>query len=190
MQWQRRVLQRLSIALVTVLALPAAVYAQIPGLQPTQRPLNLPYPVQLQLSKDGLHDTANSGIKMLQEPREGLAHLPKDYPGNGVNWVKALRDGVIQPRTNILPETKIEVLDLDILLSNTGEMPMVLFPHRQHTEWLDCSNCHDRIFAKKKGGTKGLNMFAVLQGEFCGQCHGAVAFPLTECNRCHSKPRK
>jgi hypothetical protein len=23
-------------------------------------------------------------------------------------------------------------------------------------------------------------------GEHCGRCHGAVAFPLTECTRCHS----
>jgi len=76
------------------------------------------------------------------------------------------------------------------MLPRTGEMPMVLFPHKQHTEWLDCTNCHEGLFAYKAGGTKGLNMFAVLQGEFCGRCHGAVAFPLTECRRCHSVPRK
>jgi hypothetical protein len=29
----------------------------------------------------------------------------------------------------------------------------------------------------------------VLSGEKCGLCHGAVAFPLTECNRCHSVQR-
>jgi c(7)-type cytochrome triheme protein len=180
----------LGFMLVAMCAFSAAVYAQIPGLQPTVRPMNMPYPVQLPLNKDGVHDPANPGIKMLQEPREGLAHLPKDYPGNAVHWVKALREGIIAPRTNILPGTEIKVLDLDILLTNTGEMPLVLFPHRQHTEWLDCSNCHEKIFASKKGGTKGLNMFAVLQGEFCGQCHGAVAFPLTECSRCHSQQRK
>lgn len=145
---------------------------------------------RLPLAKDGVHDPANPGIRFLQEPREGLANLPADVVGNRVRWVKALQDGAITPRTNIQPETQIRVLDLDILLTRTGEMPMVLFPHKQHTEWLDCTNCHEALFAYKKGGTKGLNMFAVLQGEFCGRCHGAVAFPLTECRRCHSVPRK
>jgi ribosomal protein L40E len=34
-----------------------------------------------------------------------------------------------------------------------------------------------------------MSMFAILQGEFCGRCHGAVSFPLTECRRCHSVPQ-
>lgn len=142
------------------------------------------------LAKDGVHDPANPGIKFLQEPRDALAKFPPDAVGNRVRWVNALQEGQINPRTNILPDTPIRVLNLDILLKRTGEMPMVLFPHKQHTEWLDCSNCHEAIFAYKAGGTKGLNMFGVLQGEFCGRCHGAVAFPLTECKRCHSVPRK
>jgi c(7)-type cytochrome triheme protein len=142
------------------------------------------------LVKDSLHDPSNPGIKMLQEPREGMAKLPKDYVGNRVDWVQSLRQGLIQPRTNVTPSTAIRVLDQDVLLPRTGEMPMVLFPHRQHTEWLDCSNCHEALFKSKTGTTKGLNMFAILQGEFCGRCHGAVAFPLTECRRCHSVPRK
>jgi hypothetical protein len=29
-------------------------------------------------------------------------------------------------------------------------------------------------------------MQKILDGEQCGVCHGAVAFPLTECRRCHS----
>lgn len=145
---------------------------------------------QLPLADDHVHDPANPGIKYLQEPREALSKFPVDAVGNRVNWVKALQGGDINPRTNILPDTQIRVLELDILLDRTGEMPMVLFPHKQHTEWLDCNNCHEAIFAYKKRGTVGLNMFGVLQGEFCGRCHGAVAFPLTECKRCHSVERK
>lgn len=78
---------------------------------------------------------------------------------------------------------------MDIILENTGEMPMVRFPHKAHTEWLDCSNCHDAIF-KKEVGANPINMFAILNGEYCGRCHGAVSFPLTECLRCHSVSRK
>jgi c(7)-type cytochrome triheme protein len=171
--------------LLAVLAL--ALMLAGAGMARAQKGWELPPPEpQTLLSKDGVHDKKNPGIKMLQEPREGLAPLPKDYVGNRVNWVKALRDGLIDPRTNVLPDTPIRVLNLDIILPRTGEMPLVLFPHRQHTEWLDCNNCHEQLFKYKAGTTPGLNMFSVLQGEFCGRCHGAVAFPLTECQRCHS----
>jgi len=141
------------------------------------------------LKEDGLHDPENSSIEILQEPSEALLQLPPDTTGNMVSWVKALREGYIKPRTNIFPETKIEVLDTDIIMENTGEMPMVRFPHKPHTEWLDCKNCHDIIF-KEKVGANPINMFAILSGEYCGRCHGAVSFPLTECLRCHSVPRK
>ena len=145
---------------------------------------------RLPLAKDGVHDPAHPGIKMLQEPEDALSKLPQDVVGNKVRWVKALQDGAIAPRTNILPDTRIRVLDLDIIMPRTAEMPMVRFPHKQHTEWLDCSNCHEHLFPSKAGGTKALNMFQVLQGEYCGRCHGAVSFPLTECRRCHSVERK
>jgi c(7)-type cytochrome triheme protein len=147
-------------------------------------------PVHSPLAKDGVHDPSNPGLKMLQEPQEALSKLPPDAVGNQVRWVKALEQGDIAPRTNILPDTRIRVLNLDVLLKRTAEMPMVLFPHKQHTEWLDCNNCHESLFKYKAGTTPGLNMFNILQGEFCGRCHGAVAFPLTECKRCHSVYRK
>lgn len=145
---------------------------------------------QVPLAKDGVHDSANPAIKMLQEPAEALAKLPPDAVGNRVRWVNALEQGLITPRASILPGTEIKVLDQDVVMPRTGEMPMVRFPHKQHTEWLDCSNCHEKLFKSKAGATTALNMFQILQGEYCGVCHGAVAFPLTECKRCHSVDRK
>jgi c(7)-type cytochrome triheme protein len=140
------------------------------------------------LLRDGIHDRANPGLKFLQEPTEALSELPAAEQGNQVDWVKALRDGFINPRTNIYPETKIQVIDLDIIMPETAGMPAVKFPHRAHTEWLDCENCHDKIFPRKAGATP-VNMYEILQGEYCGQCHGAVSFPLTQCRRCHSVPK-
>ena len=140
------------------------------------------------LTEDGLHDPESPAIGLLQEPADALMLLPPDSAGNKVDWIRALRESYIEPRTNIFPETKIEVLDMDIVMDQTGEMPLVLFPHRPHTEWLDCENCHDRIFVKQVDANP-INMFSILAGEYCGQCHGAVAFPLTECNRCHSIAR-
>jgi c(7)-type cytochrome triheme protein len=142
----------------------------------------------LPLATDGVHDPKSPAIGVLQEPAEALSALPPDTAGNQVNWVRALDEGHINPRTNVQPGTRVNLRMSEILLKNTGEMPMVRFPHRAHTAWLDCSNCHDQLFAQKAGATK-INMFLILQGEKCGVCHGAVSFPLTECARCHSVPR-
>ena len=140
------------------------------------------------LAKDGVHDPKSPGTKQLQQPRDALSKLAQDNTGNQVRWVESLDKGEIVPREKLRPETRVRVLDQDILLNLKGGMPIVRFPHRQHTLWLDCSNCHDHLFKQQVGATK-ISMLRILQGEQCGVCHGAVAFPLTECFRCHSVPR-
>jgi c(7)-type cytochrome triheme protein len=137
------------------------------------------------LAKDGVHDPKSPAIGVLQEPGQALAKLPADTAGNYVKWVEALEKGAIAPRTNIKPETVIRLREDSIVISKFGSMPAVTFPHRQHTLWLDCSNCHESLFVSKAGANK-FRMQKILDGEQCGVCHGAVAFPLTECNRCHN----
>lgn len=142
------------------------------------------------LAGDNIHDPQNEALPYLQEPEEALSLLPEAEPGgNNINWVKALQLGAITPRAKISENFEVRVLDLDIVMPDTAGMPAVVFPHRTHTEWLDCSNCHDKIFKAKAGANK-FGMFDILQGNYCGQCHGAVSFPLTQCTRCHSKDRK
>jgi c(7)-type cytochrome triheme protein len=142
----------------------------------------------LPLAQDELHDPSIAALNLLQNPIAALSKLPPDGFGNQVDWVKALENGDIKPRGNIRSNSGIKVLDLNVLRKNTGEMDMVLFPHKQHTEWMACSNCHEQIFKSKAGATK-FSMLDILNGEYCGRCHGAVAFPLTECKRCHNVPR-
>lgn len=141
----------------------------------------------LPLASDGIHDPAGPALRLLQEPAVALSRLPADRVGNQVDWVAALEKGHINPRTNILPETRVRVLDADILLNLRGGTPIVRFPHRQHTLWLDCSNCHEHLFKSKAGANK-FSMERILRGEQCGVCHGAVSFPLTACARCHNTP--
>lgn len=143
----------------------------------------------LPIGKDGIHDRRSPAIDLLQEPREALAPLPADTAGNQVRWVEALEQGAINPRTNIHPETKVRLLETDVYLNVSGSVPIVRFPHRAHTLWLDCSNCHEALFRSKAGATD-ISKLAILRGEQCGLCHGAVAFPLTECKRCHNTPRQ
>ncbi|MBI5109715.1 MAG: hypothetical protein HZA62_13320 [Rhodocyclales bacterium] len=140
------------------------------------------------LNKDGIHDPRSPAIQQLQQPADALSKLTPDTAGNMVRWVQSLEKGEINPRANIRPDTKIRVYDSDVLLNLKGGMPIVRFPHRQHTLWLDCVNCHDQLFKAEAGATK-FSMLKILEGEQCGVCHGAVSFPLTECFRCHSVAR-
>lgn len=142
------------------------------------------------LSGDGLHDKGNPDLGKLREPAKSLSKLPgkADESGNNVDWMAALRGGHIKPKDRLRPGAAPEVFETDIIMPRTAAMPMVRFPHRSHSEWLACSNCHDDPFAKKAGGHR-INMEDILGGKYCGQCHGAVAFPPTDCLRCHSVER-
>lgn len=142
------------------------------------------------LAADGVHDPAGPARKQLQAPGEALSKLPAGAGGNLVGWGEALQKGLIAPRSGVDPKsgTDAEVLDVDILLNPNGSEKPVRFPHRDHTQWLDCSNCHTQLFEMQQG-VNNISMLRILQGEQCGVCHGGVAFPLTECDRCHNAPR-
>lgn len=145
------------------------------------------------LRTDGVHDPKSPAWRELQEPAQALGALAGKSPdpsvGNQVRWVQAIESGLINPRAALWGTTQVRILDLDIYLSVGGSQPAVRFPHKAHTYWLDCANCHDHVFAQKAGATK-IAMVQILEGEQCGICHGAVAFPLTECKRCHSVPQE
>ena len=140
-------------------------------------------------TKDGIHDAASEGVQLLQTPRDSFSTLPKAQSGNYVDWVKALSDGKVAPRYDrVDPNAQPVIMDLNIVREVKGSMPNVVYPHKQHTEWLDCSNCHPAIFIPQKGANQ-ISMASILLGEKCGVCHGKVAFPVAECRRCHSQPK-
>jgi c(7)-type cytochrome triheme protein len=139
--------------------------------------------------QDGIHDPASPGTALLQPPKDAFAPLPKGKSGNYVDWVQALEAGKIEPRFDPTdPSAKPILLDLNIVREVKGSMPDVVYPHKQHTEWLDCSNCHPAIFIPQRGANE-ISMASILLGEKCGVCHGKVAFPVAECRRCHSQKK-
>jgi c(7)-type cytochrome triheme protein len=141
------------------------------------------------LKDDEIHDPAVPGLSLLQQPKEAFATLPKSTGGNYVDWVKAVEKGAIKPRFNYLDATKEALpMDLVIVMEVKGSMPNVAFPHKQHTDWLECVNCHDAIFKPQKGANP-MSMAEIMLGQKCGVCHGSVAFPVTECRRCHSQSK-
>lgn len=140
-------------------------------------------------AKDGIHDPANPGTDLLQWPSEAFADFPKTNDGNNVDWVRALDQGRIRPWTELEdPEAEMFVMDLVIVRQVKGSMPNVVYPHLQHTQWLDCTNCHDEIFVPEKGKNQ-ISMAGILLGQKCGVCHGKVAFPVSDCRRCHAQPK-
>ena len=135
-----------------------------------------------------LHDPDNLEAKLLQRLDDAVPQWQRDKTGRP-DWVRMLTIGVITPRAGFDDKSAVQPLDLDIVMRNTKQMPWVKFPHRPHTEWLDCVNCHDAIFVAKAGANE-IDMTRIFRGEFCGVCHGRVAFqPFEACQRCHSLPQ-
>ncbi len=149
---------------------------------PTARPATPLRPVHA--AKREVYDPVNPSFDLLQAPRDALRDFPRDSNGR-VDWVQALEQGLIAPRAERDGPGGMRVLDLDIIMKDTRDMPWVRFPHRQHTEWLACSNCHPRPFVEKSAANP-IDMDAIFRGRYCGQCHDRVAFSVFLCERCHS----
>jgi c(7)-type cytochrome triheme protein len=141
------------------------------------------------IKDDGIHDPTVPGLKLLQEPKEAFAPLSPGTAGNNINWVEAYQKKQISPLYDYLDASKKAMpLELYIVMEVKGSMPNVSFPHKQHTQILECANCHDSIFIPQKGGNP-MSMAEIMLGQKCGVCHGSVAFPVTECRRCHTEPK-
>jgi c(7)-type cytochrome triheme protein len=114
-----------------------------------------------------------------------LAALPKDTMGN-VDWVAAAEEGLIRPRPGLDPDAiESPILPYDVELDPGIPNFEVVFPHAAHTYWLRCDNCHPAIFTMR-AGSNPITMEKIFKGEYCGECHGKVAFPpQTGCLRCH-----
>jgi c(7)-type cytochrome triheme protein len=139
---------------------------------------------------DGIHDPESEGTYLLQTPLEAFSTLPDSKSGNYVQWNEAIDTKGIAPRNSLGDQSMPPiVLDLNIVREVKGSMPDVVYPHKQHTQWLDCANCHPAIFIPQKGANQ-ISMASILLGEKCGVCHGKVAFPVSECRRCHSRPKQ
>lgn len=117
-----------------------------------------------------------------------LNALPQD-PYGGVNWTAAVVKGIINPRPSLEPDVVDDPpLKLNIFIeAKVPLMNNVIFPHSIHTYWLDCKNCHPKIFLPEAGANP-ISMDEIFKGQWCGRCHGKVAFgfwPRENCLRCH-----
>lgn len=136
--------------------------------------------------EDGIHDPKNAASILLQTPKDGMKGFVKSGFGNRVDWVKTLNKKTINPRASLEdPTEEMEIFELNVVRVPVGSMPKVVYPHDRHTAWLACDNCHDDIFVPE-AGANDITMEMIIKGEKCGVCHGKVAFPVSQCKKCHS----
>ena len=118
--------------------------------------------------------------------------LPRERLGNGINWEQAEQQGVIKPidfLEGISAKRAQLVVQKDFALEpKVKGMPDIIFSHKKHTIWNGCEVCHPDVFAGVKKGATKYTMLDLIDGKYCGICHKGVAFPLQDCQRCHSKP--
>ncbi len=146
------------------------------GLRSFEDPHNLPTP-------GPPYNKQNSNPDLV------MRNIPKEATGVE-DWVKAYKEGFVKPHESLDLDKKLSPpLKFDVEIPAMGSMPNVIFPHEPHTFWLDCTNCHPGIFMMKKGGNP-ISMVKIVNGEFCGRCHGRIAFPIANCTRCHVKPKE
>lgn len=116
--------------------------------------------------------------------------LPKERLGNGINWEKAETDGDIKP-IDFLEGVSIKRAPMSVqkdfaLEAKVGGLPSIVFSHKKHTFWNGCEVCHPEVFAGVRKGMTKYSMVEINDGKYCGICHISVAFPLQDCQRCHS----
>lgn len=123
-----------------------------------------------------------------------LRQLPRDAYG-GVNWTTAVVEGLLAPKGSLEASVEEEEAPLNLNIFIEAKVPLmanVVFPHSIHTYWLSCNNCHPKIFIPEAGANQ-ISMDEIFAGEWCGRCHGKVAFdfwPEANCRRCHMVPKK
>jgi len=121
-----------------------------------------------------------------------IKDLPRQTLGNGVDWEEAEEKGLIKPvdyleGVSIKRSSLAAQKDFSIESKSTW-MTDVIFSHKKHAVWNGCEVCHPEIFPSVRKGTVKYTMFEIYAGEYCGVCHDKVAFPLLDCQRCHTKP--
>ncbi len=132
-------------------------------------------------------DADRPPIEFTLNPDSVKQLLPRDHAGN-IDWMAALDRGIIRPRPN-LPGDPAPTdaapfkFGFDFFFPGPDTTFDAFFPHSKHTEWLNCAQCHARLFPYRN---LKIQMADIFQGKFCAECHGRVSYPvLTGCERCH-----
>lgn len=120
---------------------------------------------------------------------EFTKNLPRRPGGDYIDWEAAEAQKAITP-IDTLPSVSIQRPRLEAqkdfaIQSKSSWMPNIIFSHKKHAVWNGCEVCHPDIFPSVKKGTVKYTMLEIAEGRYCGLCHTKVAFPISDCEKCH-----
>jgi c(7)-type cytochrome triheme protein len=146
------------------------------------------------VGKEALCDRCHAWRKNIAHENDFKAFaekLPKDVFGNGISWEAAEKSGQVRPLDFLegvsLKRPALKAQKDVSIEANVTWISDVVFSHKKHAVWNGCEVCHPDIFPIKRGEKK-YTMLEIDEGEYCGVCHGKVAFPLASCEKCHTRP--
>lgn len=161
-----------------------------------RRPLNNKLPTNIEMEQaTRLPQTKRDG----EEIPLALKALPRDH--FNVDWVRAVKEGYINPRGSIDKKAEEEDPPFDLTVVFIVMDPLlrdVVFSHTVHTYWLNCESCHPTIFIPRRAKNY-FTMQDIWDGSYCGRCHGKVAFPTgvdtganfnSNCIKCHYRKKR
>lgn len=139
------------------------------------------------------HNQVDSVFQQKVDPKYDFYAFQKTMPrerfGNGIDWQEAEEKKIIK-LVDYIENVSIKGLKIkDPAELNMKPMekdiPEIVFSHAKHGKWSGCELCHPEIFPVKQG-SQPYSMEEIFTGKYCGVCHGAVAFPNIDCQRCHT----
>ena len=130
-----------------------------------------------------------SGAAPSRRAYDALAQAMPVYGGRYVDWEAAEARGLVKPLDfveGLSTRRDVMKIDADVPLKAKGTwLGDVTFSHAKHAVWSGCEACHPELFPSTRRGSAALDMEAIKAGRYCGACHGRVAFPVAQCQRCH-----
>ena len=104
-----------------------------------------------------------------------------------IDWLELKRAEIFKPIHSLDSNYEHKVRDNQIYFKSKSKVNDVLFDHKVHSSWVECSSCHPEVF--KETLTNNVKMVTMSKGSYCGHCHGKVSFTFADCLRCHSQEK-
>ena len=104
-----------------------------------------------------------------------------------IDWLELKESNVFNPIHSLNKDFNNEVRDNKILFKSKSKLKNVLFDHKVHSTWINCSSCHPEVF--RESLENNVKMKRMSKGKFCGYCHGKVSFTFADCKRCHNQEK-
>lgn len=138
---------------------------------------------------DRCHSSGKTGVHEIDFAKLA-GGLPQGRFGNNIDWEAAEEQGALK-LIDTLPGISVARKPLQVppdysIEAKVTTLPQIIFSHKKHAVWNGCELCHPDVFGVKAGATK-YTMQDIFGGKYCGLCHGTVAFPAIDCQRCHTK---